>query len=86
MRLFHSWTHPWRGLLLGRGEEAHPFYGLDHLLDGHGPLLIGHAGELLLETYFSTPDTFQPFQGLLDHDGAGPSRHAVNPQESYGGL
>ncbi len=77
---------PNRGVLLGCGEESRALYGLDHLLYGHDAFLIRHAGEFLFETHFCALDALQPFQGLLDHEGSGPSRHAVNPQVSDGGL
>lgn len=72
--------------LLRPGPKARILHSLDHLFDDHDALLIGHAGELLPETYFSTPDTLQPLQGLLDHKGSGPSRHAVDPQVGDGSL
>lgn len=77
---------PNKGVLSGRGEKACALHSLDHLVDGHDAFLIRHTGELLLETDLCTFDALQPLQGLLDHDGTGPSRHAIDPQESDSGL
>lgn len=73
-------------LLLRCGDKARAFHRFHHLLYSHDALLIGDASELVFETHLCVCDALQPFQGLLDHEGSGPSRHTVNPQIRDGGL
>lgn len=77
---------PNQSVLLGRSGESCLLHGLDHLLDSHNTLFIRYAGEFLLKTHVCACDALQPFQGLLDHEGSGASRHAVDPQVSDGSL
>ena len=72
--------------LLRRGDKARVLHSLDQLLYSYDFSLIRHAGELVLETDLCTSDSLQPLQGLLDHKGSGPSRHAVDPQVGDGSL
>src|SRR5215468_11977728 len=71
------------GLLLPlqRRAEAKTTYGGDHLLDGDLGGIEGHDRFLRLETYVRPIHAIQPFQGLLDRDGSGPSRHSINGED-----
>ena len=71
------------GLLLPlqRRAEAKTTYGGDHLLDGDLGGVEGHDRFLRLEAYVRPIHAIQPFQGLLDRDGSGPSRHSINGED-----
>ena len=56
-------------------------YGLDHLRDRNLRGIERHEGFLRLETHVGSTHTFQPFQGLLDRDGSGTSRHTLNGED-----
>ena len=64
-------------VLLQRRAEAKTIYGRDHLLDGDLGGVEGHHCLLRLEAYICSIHALQPFQGLLDRDGSGPSRHSI---------
>ena len=64
--------------LLQRRAEAKAINSRDHLLDGDLGGVEGHYRLLSLEAYVCTIHALQPFQGLLDRDGSGTSRHAVH--------
>ena len=68
-------------LLLQRRAEAETLYGRDHLLDGDLGGVEGHDRLLRLEAYVCPIHALQPFQGLLDRDGSGPSRHSINGED-----
>ena len=55
-------------------------YGLVHLFDGDGTLLVGDNRFASLETHLGLPDSLEPLQGPLDQDRSAPSGHAVNPE------
>jgi hypothetical protein len=66
------------GRILERSAESETVYGLSHLVDGYLPGVECHDRFLRLETHVGSTHTLQPFQGLLDRDGSGTSRHAVH--------
>ena len=67
--------------LLQRRAETKTIYGRDHLLDGDLGGVKGHHRLLRLETYICPIHAIQPFQGLLDRDGSGPSRHSIDGED-----
>lgn len=79
--------HPGHGylLLLLRGRqtlyrsaEAETIYGLDHLRDGDLCGVECHDRFLRPEAHICPTHACQPFQGLLDRGGSGPSGHPVH--------
>jgi hypothetical protein len=68
-------------LLLQRRAEAKTPYGRDHLLDGDLSGVESHDRLLRLEAYVCPVHALQPFQGLLDRDWSGPSRHSINGED-----
>jgi hypothetical protein len=68
-------------LLLQRRAEAKTLSGRDHLLDGDLSGVESHDRLLRLEAYVCPVHALQPFQGLLDRDGSGPSRHPINGED-----
>jgi hypothetical protein len=68
-------------LLPQRRAEAKTPYGRDHLLDGNLGGVEGHHRLLRPEAYVCPIHALQPFQGLFDRDGSGPSRHSINSQD-----
>jgi len=76
-RLLSAWLPLLR---LPRRAKAKTLYGHDHLLDGDLSGVVGHHRLLRLETYICAIHALQPFQGLLDRDGSGSSRHPLNSQ------
>jgi hypothetical protein len=71
--------------LLPRRAEAKTLYGHDHLLDGDLGGVEGHYRLLRLEAYICAIHALQPFQGLLDRDRSGPSRHSINGEDDSRG-
>jgi hypothetical protein len=69
-------------LLLQRCAEAKTTYGGDHLLDGDLCGVEGHGRFLRFEAYVGSIHALQPFQGRLDRDGSGPSRHSINGEDN----
>jgi hypothetical protein len=61
--------------------EAKTIYGRDHLLDADRGGVEGHHRLLRLEAYIGPTHALQPFQGLLDRDGSGPSRHSIDGED-----
>lgn len=76
----------WRRRTLQRRAEPETIYGLDHLRDRDLRRIEGHDRLLRLEAHVCSTHAFQPFQGLLDRDGSGASRHAVDPEDDRGGC
>ena len=76
--------HQWVRLLLVRLQrraEANALHRRDHLLDGDLGGVEGHDRFLRLEADVRPIHALQPFQGLLDRDGSGPSRHSINGED-----
>lgn len=72
-------------VLLQRRAETKTIYGRDHLLDADLGGVEDHHRLLRPEVHICPIHALQPFQGLLDRDGSGPSRHSIDGEDDGGG-
>lgn len=70
-----------RALLTKACRKAHVFDGRDHRLHTDRVRFIAHHGLLLRKADLCLFHTRQPFQGLLDQQRSGRSRHALHVQD-----
>lgn len=71
-----------RALLMKARRKANVFDGHDHLLHTDLVRFIAHHGLLLRKARLCLFHTWQPFQGLLDQERSGRSRHALHVQDN----
>ena len=55
-----------------------PAHGLEHLLDSDAFGVEGNDRLFRTKAHVRPIHAFQPFQGLLDRDGSGASRHSLD--------
>lgn len=70
-----------RALLTKARRKANVFDGHDHLLHTDLVRFIAYHGLLLRKARLCLFHTWQPFQGLLDQQRSGRSRHALHVQD-----
>lgn len=61
-------------------SETSAANGANHILDPNLLWIEKNIRPFLLEAYGRLIDAFQPYQGLFDHRGSGPSDHALHSQ------
>jgi len=69
-----------RPRFLDRCPKAEAIHGVNHLVDGHLRGVERDGRFFRSKAHIRATHTLQPFQGLLDRDGSGPSRHPLDCQ------